>query len=97
MALFWPGTPCALCGTPIEEARQAIKFAALPPTGSEFDGLHDASIHRMCLRAWALKDEFVAHYNCLVDTRARGRVSRLSITSDGEVVHEVDGWVSSHR
>ena len=92
MALFWPGTPCALCATPIEEAQQAIGFAALPPTLSAFDELHDANVHRMCLRAWARKDEFVAHYNAQVDTRARGRVSRLSITSEGDVVHEVDDW-----
>ena len=93
MALFWPGTPCALCSAPIEEARQAIGFAALPTTPSAFDGLHDANVHRTCLRVWALKDEFVAHYNGLVDTRARGRVSRLSLTSAGDVVHEVDDWV----
>lgn len=93
MALFWPGTPCGLCGAPIEEARQAIGIAALPTTLSAFDGLHDASVHRTGLRAWARKDEFVGYYNCLVDTRARGRVSRLLITSDGDVVHEVDDWV----
>jgi len=93
MALFWPGAPCALCSEPIEEARQAIGFAALPPTRSVFDDLHDASVHRTCLNAWARKSEFVAHYNCLVDTCARGRVSRLSITTDGDVVHEVDDWV----
>ena len=94
MALFWPGTPCALCCAPIEEARQAIGFATLSPTRSEFDGLHDANVHRTCLRVWALKDGFVAHYNGLVDTRAHGRVSRLCLTSDGDVVHEVDDWVA---
>ena len=93
MALFWPGTPCALCSAPIEQARQAIGFAAMAPTLSAFDGLHDANVHRTCLRVWALKDEFVAHYNGLVDTWARGRVSRLSLTSAGDVVHEVDDGV----
>lgn len=93
MALFWAGTPCALCATPIEEAQQAIGFAALPATLSAFDELHDANVHRMCLRAWARKDEFVAQYNGLVDTWARGRASRLSLTSAGDVVHEVDDSV----
>ncbi len=92
MALFCPGTPCALCEGPIEEPEGEIGFAALTPTLSEFDGLFDACVHRNCLRYWTRKNAFVDHYNRLVDERAKGRLSRLVIRPDGNVVHEVDDW-----
>lgn len=44
------------------------------------------------MRYWTRKDAFVDHYNRLVDERAKGRLSRLVIRPDGNVVHEVDDW-----
>ena len=90
MALFFPGTPCTLCKSPIEKLESRIGFAALPPTRSEFDDLHDACVHRSCLRCRTRKDAFVDHHNRLVDERAKGRLSRLVIRPDGNVAHEVD-------
>ncbi len=92
MALFFPGTPCALCKSPIEKLESGIGFAALPPTRSEFDDLYDACVHRSCLRSWTRKEAFVDHYNRLVGEWVKGRVSRLVIRPDGNVVHEVDDW-----
>ena len=62
----------------------------MPP--SAFDDLLDACVHQLCLAAWERKDAFVSHYNVIVDESAKGKLSRLVITANGDVVHEVDDW-----
>ncbi|MCY7290118.1 MAG: hypothetical protein LH624_18210 [Cryobacterium sp.] len=44
------------------------------------------------MRSWTRQAAFVGHYNRLVDELAKGRLSRLVIKPDGNVVHEVDDW-----
>lgn len=93
MALFFPGIPCALCSCPIDVPDRWIGFAALHSTPpSAFDDLSDACVHRLCLAAWERKGAFVSHYNLIVDKWAKGKLSRLVIRADGDVVHEVDDW-----
>lgn len=92
MALFWPGTPCALCHAPIEGGAEAIGFAALPDVRSEFDHLYDACVHRTCLNSWSRRAAFVEQHNDLIDAHAPGRLSKLALKADGNIKHEVDDW-----
>lgn len=93
MALFFPGISCALYGYPIEGPESWIGFAALPSTvPPTFDDLSDTCVHRHCLTSWEHRDAFVAHYNLIVGEWAKGRVSKLAIKPDGDVVHEIDDW-----
>ncbi len=45
-----------------------------------------------CLKARPRRDEFVVYYNRLVEVSAPGKVSRLAVTAEGDVVHELDQW-----
>ncbi len=44
------------------------------------------------MKSWPRRDEFVAYYNELVDASAPGRLSRLGVTTEGDVVYEIDKW-----
>ena len=89
MALVEPGMLCSLCREPTDDPdRDTFATCAHAELHfhSQFALLNDAAVHQHCIDDWALRDDFIAHYNLticdelLLDDRGhvRYRSSRLS-------------------
>ena len=88
---------CAICKQRIADVKEAIGLAALTPRNPDFVDFYDACAHRGCMKEWSRRDEFVVYYNRLVDMAAPGKLPRLEVTADGDVVYDVDQWRTGLR
>lgn len=87
MALFDPGSPCPLCGSPINLDDDHIGFTFLGSYDTNVALLDDGVVHRKCLSEWENRDSFVETWNA----EAKGCLGEghlLEITPSGEVEYK---------
>lgn len=87
MALFEPGRPCPLCGSPINLNDDHIGFTFLGSNDTKVALLDDGVVHRKCLSDWDDRDAFVEAWNAEAKVRL-GQEHMLEITQSGEVQYE---------
>jgi hypothetical protein len=87
MALFDPGSPCPLCGTPIALEDDHIGFTFLDSRDPHVEILDDGVVHRRCLNLWVNRDAFVSAWNAEA-AGCLGETHRLEITPAGEVQYK---------
>jgi hypothetical protein len=84
MALFDPGCPCPLCGSPININDDHIGFTYLGSYDHNVSLLDDGVVHRQCLSKWEHRNAFVEAWNGEAEACV-GQEHLLEITPGGEV------------
>ena len=85
MAMIYDGMPCPLCGRDLLDGQPFEAFAMLGIDDPAVADLDDGAAHAACLRAWPLRDRFVAGYNAAAGRCGWG--DRLAVSATGEVVY----------
>jgi hypothetical protein len=87
MGMYSIGTPCPLCGEPLNKEDDLIGFGCLAMSDPTFAPLDDYVVHRTCLDVWERRDDFIAYHNRLVRPPGRTLGDDL-VMYDGHVRYQ---------